>query len=239
MKPRKLLALTLLICCALALQGCTDDEPEMELVFGELFRDDFDSVVLGEHWLIGPELQHRQDNKWSLTANPGFLTITAQEAEIYEANNNPVNFFLYAVPYQNFEAVTRILFQPESDFEQAGLAIYQDMDNYARLSRVHAYGRHAVEPALETAGSYSDWNRDIANTAEIYLKLTKIDGQLSYYYSFDGIKWREVEHHPRVNWEQVYVVLYAISPVSGREVDAMFDYIEVRELKWEPVKSAL
>ena len=84
-----------------------------------------------------------------------------------------------------------------------------------------------------------DWNRDIANTAEIYLKLTKIDGQLSYYYSFDGIKWREVEHHPRVNWEQVYVVLYAISPVSGREVDAMFDYIEVRELKWEPVKSAL
>ena len=154
MKPRKLLALTLLICCALALQGCTDDEPEMELVFGELFRDDFDSVVLGEHWLIGPELQHRQDNKWSLTANPGFLTITAQEAEIYEANNNPVNFFLYAVPYQNFEAVTRILFQPESDFEQAGLAIYQDMDNYARLSRVHAYGRHAVEPALETAGSY-------------------------------------------------------------------------------------
>jgi len=236
MNTKRLLVLALLVALALALQGCAEEEPLKELVMGEIFRDDFDSDVLGEHWIVGPEPHHRRDDKWSLTAHSGFLTIATQDSDIHEASNHPVNFFLYEVPYDNFEVVTHIYVQPERDFEQAGLFLYYDMDNFARLARVHAFGSQAIEPALEMDGSYQQWIQDIENTAEIYLKMTKVDQQISYAFSIDGVEWVEVPSKVYVRWDKLYVVLYAISPVSGREIDALFDYVEVRELKWEIVE---
>jgi len=236
MTTRKLLLLVLLIVSMLALQGCSESGPEYELITGEIFRDNFESEVLAEHWIVGPEKEHRRDGKWSLTANPGYLTIITLPADVHQTANNPVNFFLFDVPYENFEVSTHILIQPEQDFEQAGLLLYDDWDNYARLARVHAFGSQAVEPALETNAAYSEWIQNIDNTPEIYLRMTKIDDQLSYYYSVEGEDWIEVGPHPYVRWENTYAVLYAISPVSEREIDALFDYIEVKELKWVEVE---
>lgn len=236
MKSSKFLLLAALVVFALALQGCAENSPEMELVAGEIFRDEFDSETLAEHWTVGPNPEHRRDDKWSLTSYPGYLTITTQDSDIHETSNRPINFFMYKVPYKHFEAVTRIIFQPEQDFEQAGLFIYKDMDNYARLARVHAFGNQSVEPALETDGSYREWIQTIGNTAEIYLKMSMIRGQLGYHYSFDGVEWVEIDSRPYVRWDDVYLVLYAISPISARQIDALFDYVEVTELKFEPVQ---
>lgn len=232
---RKFLVLSILLISALTLQGCSDPGPKMELITGEIFRDDFDSETLADHWIVGPESNHIRNDKWSLLANPGYLTIVTQPADIHESSNNPINFFLYEVPYENFKAVTRLYVQPERDFEQAGLFLYNDMDNYARLARVHAFGEQAVEPAIESNAAYSEWIKNIDNTDEIYLKMTKLDHKIGYAYSIDGVDWISIGGNPSVHWDQTYAVLYAISPVSEREIDALFDYIEITELIWEEV----
>jgi len=236
MQTRKYLVLILIVIAALSMQGCTEVEPARELVRRQIFRDDFDAVVLADHWLVGPEDGQRYDDLWSVTKNQGFLTVTTQPGDFHQTNNNPVNLFLYQVRYENFEVVTHILFQPEQEGEQAGILLYQDMDNFAGLALAHTGSRQVVEPGLETNAVYTSWAKNIFKTNEMYLKMTLIDNQISYAFSRDGISWTNIKERPYVSWEgPVYVVLYAICPVNGREIDAQFDYVEVTELEWEPI----
>ena len=222
--------ISLLLCIAI-LQGCTDSTNK-ELVTGDVIFEDFDYTTLPNHWTI----TNRNDIFWSLTTNPGFLTIITQPADVHETANNPVNFFLREIPYENYQFTARIEIFPERDFEQAGILIWENEDNYIRLGRVHAFDAQAIEAAVEVATAYTTVIENIDPITEVYLRLINLNNQVSYYYSANGEEWIEVGNRTWVNYSKPIIGLYAISPVSDRAIEAKFDYIQVEELKWEAVE---
>lgn len=226
------LILIVLLITILGLQGCSDPSPKGELVTAEIFRDNFNSEILADHWIIGPETKHIRDDKWSLTTNPGYLTLLTQVGDIYEEVNNPINFFAIDVPYENFEVTTHVFIQPEQSLEQAGLMLYNDWDNYARLARIHTSSDHAIKAGLETAANHREVIHNINNSDQVFLRMSKINNQISYNYSIYGEEWIEIYNRSDVKWDNTYVVLYAISPSSKREIEVLFNYIEIQELKW-------
>lgn len=230
LKHRPLLFILLLIA-TISLQGCSEPSPKLEFIKGEIFRDNFDSEHLADHWIVGPEESHVMDDKWSLTANPGYLTILTQAGDIHESNNNPINFFMVDIPYENFEVTTHVLIQTNQDFEQAGLLLYNDLDNYAQLARIHTSGNHAIKLGLETAGNHHEEIHKINNINQAYFRMSKINDQISFSYNIYGDDWIEFYNRPNVNWDKTSAVLYAVSPISEREIEARFDYIEIQELK--------
>ncbi len=231
MNIKRTLLLIFLLASMLAFQGC-DTGPEYQLISGMIFRDNFDKETLANHWTLGPELRQKRDDEWSLTANPGYLTILTQKADVYNITEDPVNFFLFTVPYDNFEVTTRILFQPESNWEQAGIMLYEDKKNYSSLARTQISGKQAIEPALIENSTTTQWRKNISNLKDIYLRMTKIDNQISYFYSVEGEDWIQVGSEPYVNWKSSKVILYAVSSHNGGKNQALVDYVEIKELIW-------
>lgn len=82
--------------------------------------------------MVGPEEDQANDEFWSLEENPGFLTITTQDSDVHQERNEPKNFFLQDAPEGDYEIVTKLSFAPRENYEQAGLMIWQDADNYVR-----------------------------------------------------------------------------------------------------------
>jgi hypothetical protein len=127
------------------------------------WTDNFDGPTLENRWTWV-----REDNShWSLTDNPGFLRIIAQPGSLYGAIGNN-NILLTGAPSGNYQITTRVTISPIENFQGAGIIVYQDDDNYIRLSR-----RFANIGVSETSTT-------------IYLRISKVGESFSGYYSTNG-----------------------------------------------------
>ncbi|MEO5886048.1 MAG: hypothetical protein ABIQ77_00150, partial [Anaerolineales bacterium] len=86
------------------------------------FRDDFDTD-LGSGWQWLREVP----NNWSLTTIPGALQINVDGGQV--SDETMTNLLLRAAPGGNFQMETRITFSPKTDFQFAGLIIYESPAN--------------------------------------------------------------------------------------------------------------
>jgi len=196
---------------------------------GVLLIELFDKEYLSDEWIIGPEPKNRDDRYWSLTKNPGFLTITTEHSDIHSTGDNPSNYFLRPVDYENYQITTYVEFFPEHDFEQAGLLVYSGPDDYVRLGYVHAWG-YKLEAAVEVNQLYNNQMLPIEPLSSVYLRIRKLGRQYSFHYSHDGKLWEQIGTPIYVTLREPLVGLYAISPASGRHIDAKFSMFAMEEL---------
>lgn len=189
--------------------------------------DEFEETALGGQWVVGPEENQANDELWSLEDNPGFLTITTQDSDVYQERNEPKNFFLQDAPEGDYEIVTKLSFGPRENYEQAGLIIWQDADNYVRFSHVFAAG-NKLEAAMEFDGLFSAQQRANKTGDDIYLKIQKFGESFTYFASSNGQEWQEIGFGVETEHENEKVGLFAISPASGRVLPATFDFFEIK-----------
>jgi beta-xylosidase len=96
------------------------------------YDDEFNSSTLNPNWnWINPDT-----TKWSLTSSPGNLRIIGTNNDMWESCNNPKNLLLQQLPAQNFEIQTKLTISPTVDYQQGGLLIFGDVDNYIKLDVV-------------------------------------------------------------------------------------------------------
>ncbi len=211
--------ITVLSIC-LALTGSVSAETIIEV---------FDSPTIAEHWTIGPGTFQRRDDKWSLVSNPGFLTILTQNSDIHQKNNNPRNFFLRDVPYENYQITTYLEFSPRQDFEQAGLIIWDGLDDYLRLTSIWA-GEQRFEAAIEANAIFSSQLQPNPAGDSVYLRIRKVNRTYTFLYSSDGEQWEQIGSSVYATLQNPRVGLFAISPGSGRELEARFQFFAIEEL---------
>jgi len=108
--------------------------PAMLPAQGGFFRDDFDGPTLSPEW----SWINEDASMWSLTERPGYLRIHTQSGTLDEANNSARNVFLRAAPALPYVLSTRFELYPTQEFHEAGLLVYQDADNYVKLSRLYS-----------------------------------------------------------------------------------------------------
>jgi cytochrome c len=96
------------------------------------------------------------------TVGDGKLTLPAAHGDFFAAgaNNNP-NIVLQPAPSGPWTMTTRMTFNPNENYEQAGLLVYGDDANYVKADLVHSGGR-AVEFLREVADVASGFGGTVA-----------------------------------------------------------------------------
>lgn len=192
--------------------------------------DQFDSDQLDASWTIIRE--NRQ--QWSLTENPGALTLNAAFGELHERTNDLQNVFLRNTGSEDFEIITKVHAEVASNYQQAGLLVYENDDNYVKLGHVWdttgSTGK-SLETAYEVNGSYFKPAHMASHPGSdtIQLKIKKQGDVYSTFY-WDGANWKAAADPVTVKLNNPKVGLYAIpSGGNGTPTKAAFYYFAILE----------
>jgi len=202
--------------------------PSTELpISAESFQDDF-TGQLAEGWTWLEE----DPTKWSLSAVDGSLQIMTSDAS-FDGPYLPLNILLRDAPPGDFEITTALHFTPTSNFQNAGLVIFQSQKDVLQLSRafcdiVNACIGDGVYFDNFENGSVTGSNYNVAfHGSVIYLRLQREGNTYTSYYSEDGQNWIMTGQHAR-DFSQIKVGLIAAQ--SQTEIPAVFDYFTMNLL---------
>lgn len=187
------------------------------------FNDDFDDPTLDPAWSW-----IRQDSThWSLTTRPGFLRIVTQQGDVYESTNNLRNLLIQQAPDGDFTITTLLTIEPFTHAQQGGLLVYQDDDNYIRITRGYMFTSHYVEFILEQNGSPTTQQLTVPDTT-VYLAITRSGTHYTGYYSLDGTTWTPVGQFSNVSFHPSQVGIGAWNgDLSAPEIPVDFDFFHL------------
>jgi beta-xylosidase len=224
--PASLLAILLLTACG----GGTVPTPlpvvpPTVTVFPGLY-DGFDGA-----FLLPWTWKEENAAKWSLTENPGYLRIyTAPYAD------EGRNILLLEVPAGDFTATTHLLYEPSTNFQNAGLTLFVESGIQVTLGR----GFCGFIPPCVGNGIYFDYTEEgvavgesfsaeVTPTNEAWLKLERVGDTLTGSYSADGLTWQVLgTHNLSPFFANARIGLYALQDFEKSDPDlpADFDYFE-------------
>jgi cytochrome c len=152
----------------------------------------------------------RPDEKyWSLKKNKGKLTITTQKGTIHKDNEHNAgrakNLFMIGNPFgrdADFEVSVCVSdFKPTDHFQQGGLLLYDDDDNYLKFvwesNDDKNGGSHLV--LIRETDATPKYNRAPTpeNTGKVWLRLVRRKEKCEFASSGDGKKWTV---HGEMEW---------------------------------------
>jgi hypothetical protein len=193
----------------------------------ESLRDDFDGPSLASEWWW----RHENTDNWSLTARPGFLRIWSQAGAVWQEN-----LLLRGAPNGDFAVATRVLFEPVSNFQFAGLVLYEDDENYLLLGRGYCdLGPPTCAGNAIYFGHYqggqpvgSNYAKPTASLDEAYLRVIRVGTTYFGYYSADGQDWFTIGTHTLATGNLSAVGVGVGQDESSAHLTADFDFVEMR-----------
>ena len=194
------------------------------------WRDEFDGLLASDWYWV-----NENQDKWNLTENPGFLRMLASP---YGTGGE--NLLLRPVAEGDFSIETRVLFAPDTNFQIAGLVIWQDENNFLQLGRAFCdiegpcVGNGIYfDKIADGVGVDSNFAAQLENPfdpAESYLRLERRGEMVRAFYSHEGITWTEIGTHWIPTEFQVNGVgLTSAQDQSDLGIPADFDYFEMTE----------
>ncbi|WP_462411418.1 family 43 glycosylhydrolase [Neobacillus sp. Marseille-QA0830] len=190
--------------------------------------DQFDQTTLDNRWSIFQE--NKQD--WSLTKNPGKMTIRTTPTDIYQDNNSQNNVFLQNIEQgKDFEIVTKVTLPIAKNHQQAGLFVWQDADNLVKLAHVWVDGP-TIETAYEIKRVYQKPGNFAAHPGgnTMTLKIRKVGSLYTTYY-WNGYEWISAADSLTADLKNIKVGFYANNIVATNDrIDAVFEYFAVRTM---------
>ncbi len=140
---------------------------------GEEYKADF-SEKLDEGWSFV-----REDKaEWRL--KDGALELLAQPSNIWgNQNQDTENFLLRPVPGPAFSVEVTVDFTPKQHFEQAGILIYADDDNYIKFDREMINGKQSCTLVLEDKANPRGVHMIPFREGPLRLRLEIADGKVN------------------------------------------------------------
>lgn len=200
----------------------TAEDPEPTI-----WSDEFDGVLdLSWYWI------NEITTGWNMDTT-GFLTIDTSTV-----GTGDENLLLRGVTEGDFSIETRLLFEPTSNFQFAGLVIFMDADNFLQFGRAYCgyldfgcvgngiYFDYVLNDQL----SGDNFATAVGNQAEAFLRLERRGGQIKGFYSNDGNAWIEIGTHWIPEESMISGVgLTSSNNQEGMIIPAYFDYFELSE----------
>jgi len=230
MHDRAILALTL--ACSFYATALADDPANVG------FRDDF----IGKYDPAWQIINENPDNI-SLTKQPGMLTITTRSGSIWGGRKSARNIFLIDNPLKektDFVITTRIFgFDPQADYQQAGLLCCDDLDNYLKFvfefDTDNGGKTLAIVPEIEGNEKKNVVLKVKEIEDEIWLRIVKFDDEFVFTASRDGMKYVIIGKYKLGSGRPAQVGLIAKNGPSGAPgLDAHFDEFEIVPLDTQP-----
>jgi beta-glucosidase len=163
------------------------------ITFARQASDDEFSGAIGSQWSFVRDTPA----EYSLTSNPGSLTISSRVGDLNTTTNTAHNLLLQPAP-KDFTTTTKLTFsaKPNAATQQGGVIAYQDDDNYLKFdleatSATNIQFNTTLEDSSTGVAVAQTLNATAANTIlpannTIWLRLAKNGNFYSTSYSVDG-----------------------------------------------------
>ncbi|HDP34261.1 MAG TPA: DUF1349 domain-containing protein [Candidatus Hydrogenedentes bacterium] len=138
---------------------------------------------------------------------------------------------LFALRDADFALTVHACFQPRTQYDQCGIMIRADRENWIKLSTEYENEDLSRLGSVVTNLGYSDWaTQDVASSAtERWYRATRQGSDFLLESSEDGELWRQMRvthlHHASTSLE---AGVYACSPV-GENFLCRFDFMRITE----------
>ncbi len=190
-------------------------------------------------WMEDRPGSFEDSSHWSLDQNPGYLRIITQAGDTWIQGSTAKNLLLrYIDPpeMENFSVETKVTFVPQGNYDCASLYIYQDKDNYVRLSR-HPEG---IEYCREIEGGIQGYAISSCTNETVFLRISKEGSTYIGEFSLDGNSYNEVARftglkslirpEANVHFTETYLRtgITAFS-TEDRSINADFDSFRIRQ----------
>ena len=152
----------------------------------------------------------------------------------YGFQNDNAPALLINTNEQSFSFVVKTKFNSKQRFDQCGVIIYQDSDNWFNASIEYENESYQRLGSVVTNHGYSDWaTTDIsAQYKEMYYRLSRRGSDYCIENSYDGINYKQMRiFHLFKGENEIRIGIYACSPEDS-SFEAVFTNIQFTECKW-------
>lgn len=135
---------------------------------------------------------------------------------------------------RDFCLTTQVEFQPRQQYDQCGLIVRIDAENWIKVSTEYEDAAHSRLGSVVTNLGYSDWaTQDISSDQRtMWYRISSAGSDFLLESSLDGQRWSQLRithlHHA---FEQLQIGLYACSPL-GADFHCTFKLLAVTESNW-------
>ncbi|HEX7555244.1 MAG TPA: DUF1349 domain-containing protein [Leptolinea sp.] len=184
------------------------------------------------YWLNKPADFKINDDSLTITTGP--VTDFWQRTYYgFQHDNAPA--FLLSVGETEFSFSVKAAWQPKKMFDQCGIILYQDADNWFKASVEYENEHFSKLGSVVTNLGYSDWaTTDIESTRnEMAYRLSRRGQDFLIENSMDGRLFNQMRiFHLHQPIEKVNIGVYACSPLNS-SIRTVFSGFELGGCQWE------
>ncbi|WP_396667092.1 ThuA domain-containing protein [Microbacterium sp. R86528] len=168
----------------------------------------------------------------------GHLVIPATKTDINGAGGDASNIILQELPDGAWQATAKVTFEATAQYQQAGLIVYGDDDNYAKMvlqarnttgTRIFQFIREEAGVTNEVAASNTG-NLGAAFPETYFVRFTSDGTSLNAWYSADGIDFTMMSQTKQlagIENPRIGLAAFANSNSPREVVDAHFDWFHI------------
>ena len=160
------------------------------------------------------------------------MRIITQTGDIYQTYTDLKNILLQNIT-GDWTITTKVTFsaKPSQIYQQAGLIVYQDDNNYVKLARIFlgSPNNNVFQFGKEVSGTYTDqFATDSISSTTVYLKITKSGTNYSAYFSADGATYTQVGTAQSVSLSPIKVGMFATNGTqTATALNVDYDYFNI------------
>ncbi len=186
-------------------------------------------------WTNEPKKYTLSEDKITIVTEP--LTDLWQRT-YYGFRNDNAPILQVETDEKYFSFTVKTEFNGKRRFDQCGIIIYLDGDNWLKASVEHENAEFQRLGSVVTNNGYSDWaTTDVdAKINSVWYRLSRRGSDYCIESSFDGVLFKQMRicHLSKGN-ERIRFGIYACSPESS-SFEAVFTDFQITECKWKAHK---
>ena len=187
-------------------------------------------------WINEPAESRIEKDRIVIVSEPG---TDFWQRTYYGFRNDNGHVFCYKTSKQDFSYSFSTRFKPKKLFDQCGVIIYQDQDNWFKGSIEFHTPSFSRLGSVVTNDGYSDWaTTDIQPPDEIHMfyRLSRRGKDFLLENSEDGVNFSQMRiFHLHKLADAIRIGVYACSPLDS-SFAAEFQSIQFGPCLWEPYK---
>ena len=182
-------------------------------------------------WTRTPKTYAIEDDLISITTEPG---TDLWQRTYYGFRNDNAPVLQIETGEKHFSFVVKTEFASKRRFDQCGVVMYLDSDNWLKASIEYENDEYQRLGSVATNLGYSDWaTTDIpASVKSMWYRLSRRESDYCIEHSHDGVHFKQMRIcHMWEGAGKIRFGIYACSPEESSFV-AKFTHMQVTECKW-------
>lgn len=134
----------------------------------------------------------------------------------------------------NFSISVRTCFEPKKQYDQCGLMVRVDKDNWIKCSLEFETEIHSRLGSVVTNMGYSDWATvDLdSGPKEMWYRIQSKGNDFLIEFSFDGKEWQQMRiAHLHADLSELNIGIYGCSPMDS-SFSVKFDHLKIEDSNW-------